>query len=337
MWSALAVAVLGYDVAVSPSGDDAHGDGTAARPFASISRAQQAVRQFLAVQTPLTSDVTVTVAAGQYFVPAGLHFGSKDSGRDGFKVVYRGTAATTELFGGVKLSQWEPDPTENMAGVWRTNVSAVPELQGKRFFNLLCQGEAAVLARAPDAGSGYMKELGCSNSDVQITCPQEVLPAELVNQAGDMSVFANLGADWFTDTRKVQSVAQDKGAKTVTIHFEGGKHPHGIIGNKQGRALGDGLTMSANDKVYLQGGTALISEPGEWALDSTTKFVHYWPHDEEVAMMKAGELSVVAVTTKVVLDIAGESFSDLAQGLVFENFQIKGSDFDADYFYAGLI
>jgi hypothetical protein len=38
---------------------------------------------------------------------------------------------------------------------------------------------------------------------------------------------------------------------------------------------------------------------------------------------------------KVVLDVRGESFEKRAEGLVFQQLQLKGSDFDAEYFYAG--
>ena len=35
-----------------------------------------------------------------------------------------------------------------------------------------------------------------------------------------------------------------------------------------------------NDKVYLQGDKALISEAGEWALEHKTGMVYYWPRDQ---------------------------------------------------------
>ena len=40
-----------------------------------------------------------------------------------------------------------------------------------RFFNLLENGEAVTLARLPDFGSGYLKDLNCTNSDTKLTCP----------------------------------------------------------------------------------------------------------------------------------------------------------------------
>jgi hypothetical protein len=38
--------------------------------------------------------------------------------------------------------------------------------------------------------------------------------------------------------------------------------------------------QSANDRIFLQGDRKLISEPGEWALDSATQTLYYWPRCE---------------------------------------------------------
>ena len=73
---------------------------------------------------------------------------------------------------------------------------APPPYTGWRFFNLVEAREGAVLARLPDLGSGYLKDLGCTNTNTQLTCPEGVLPTGL--SADDASVFANVGADWFS-------------------------------------------------------------------------------------------------------------------------------------------
>ena len=290
--------VGGHDFFVDGvKGDDKTGDGTAAHPFASIQQAQQAVQRFLTQTEKLTSNVTVHIAPADYFAAEGLHFGSKDSGLDGFHVVYKGEGAGTTLYGGVKLTtKWTPVGKDKLglaSSVWATDISSIPELANRRFFMLIVGGEAAVLARSPVAGSGYLKELGCHNSDTQINCPAGVLPAGLTKEAGDASVFANLGADWFTDTRKVASITMNGDGSSV-VNFEKGQQPNidtnGIIfpyqrylhrnNNTEQYSSGSrsSTSMGANDKVYLQGCPSLISEPGEWALDSTKRTVYYYPY-----------------------------------------------------------
>ena len=67
-----------------------------------------------------------------------------------------------------------------------------PPYSGWRFFNLLEAREGATLARLPDLGGGYLKDLGCTNGDTTVTCPAGVLPAGL--RADDASVFCNVGS-----------------------------------------------------------------------------------------------------------------------------------------------
>ena len=65
---------------VSPKGDDS-GDGSQARPFRSLTRAQQAVRG-----TNQTADVVVMLAAGWYRLEEPLRFAAADGGQAGTKV-----------------------------------------------------------------------------------------------------------------------------------------------------------------------------------------------------------------------------------------------------------
>ena len=87
----------------------------------------------------------------------------------------------------------------------------------------------------------------------------------------DIGVQCNLGSDWFTSLR--QGVAYDAAQHTVTFRA------------KQSN-------FAANDKIFLQGDKALISEPGEWALESSSGMLYLWPRDE--AAMAAGRAEVVA-------------------------------------------
>ena len=67
-------------------------------------------------------------------------------------------------------------------------------------------------------------------------------------------------------------------------------------------------SFHANDKIFLQGSKELISEPGEFALEGT--LLYYWPR--HVKAMQNGVTNIVALTTKRVLNFAGESWDLLA-------------------------
>jgi hypothetical protein len=96
-------------------------------------------------------------------------------------------------------------------------------------------------------------------------------------------VQCNLGSDWFTSLR--QGVSYDATANSVKFQA------------KQSN-------FRANDKIFVQGDKSLISEPGEWALDSAAGMLYLWPRDE--AAMAAGHADVVALTTTRVFDFKGE-------------------------------
>ena len=86
---------------VSPRGSDS-ADGSAARPFASLARAQAAVRGVNA-----TRSVTVRLADGVYRQDAPLRFTQADGGRNGFVVRWEAAkGARPVISGGVEVQGW---------------------------------------------------------------------------------------------------------------------------------------------------------------------------------------------------------------------------------------
>ena len=181
-----------------------------------------------------------------------------------------------------------------------------PPYTGWRFFNLIEAREGATLARLPDLGSGYLKDLGCHNGDNSLTCPPGVLPLGL--SSDDASVFVNVGSDWFTSTRAATS------ASATTVGFES-----------------KASSFSANDKIYLQGDKTLISEAGEWALEHKTGMLYYWPRDQSAMM--AGRAEIVVTTTARVFDFRGTGWEagERAEAIDVSGIVVSGSDFMADY------
>ncbi|ESQ84035.1 hypothetical protein AEAC466_09835 [Asticcacaulis sp. AC466] len=90
------------EIHVSPKGDDAN-DGTAAKPFRSLTRAQAAVRL-----ANTAGDVTVVLANGTYALTAPLVFTRVDGGQKGFKVTWKNAPnARPVLSGGVEVKGWK--------------------------------------------------------------------------------------------------------------------------------------------------------------------------------------------------------------------------------------
>lgn len=137
---------------VAPWGDDS-GPGTAQRPFATLDRAQRAVR---ASTDGMDADVVVSLRAGTYVrtAPFELVDAAGDSGQNGRQVVYQahgyGTAEQEEVVisGGRVVPGWRPD--DAASGVWRAEVGALETRQ------LFVDGRRAERAALTDGVPGTL-------------------------------------------------------------------------------------------------------------------------------------------------------------------------------------
>jgi len=119
---------------VSPAGNDANA-GTLDKPFATLQRAQQTVRQ---------KRGDVFLRGGSYYLPATLVFTAEDSGTKDAPVViqnYQGEKAV--ISGGVRLEKLDWLPYTN--GIVQAQVPA--DLQTEEIF---INGERQILARYPN-------------------------------------------------------------------------------------------------------------------------------------------------------------------------------------------
>ena len=128
---------------VSSAGYDAN-PGTQEKPFASLKRAQDAVRQLVA--SGLRGDLKVLIRQGFYELSEPLVFGPEDSGSEQFAISYAAEpGGNVILSGGKKISGWKRGEGE----IWTVAVPGVAE--GKWYFrNLFVHGKRAVRARTPN-------------------------------------------------------------------------------------------------------------------------------------------------------------------------------------------
>jgi hypothetical protein len=119
---------------VAPTGDDAN-PGTLAKPFATLQRAQAAVRQ---------KRGEVFLRGGNYYLPAPLVFTAQDSGAKDAPVVFQNYQNEKPVIsGGIKLDNLNWQPFTNR--ILQTKVPA--ELQTEEIF---INGERQILARYPN-------------------------------------------------------------------------------------------------------------------------------------------------------------------------------------------
>src|SRR5262249_14280404 len=117
----------------------------AARPFATLARAREAVRKRKAGGPP-NATMTVLVRGGTYVLKDALVFGPEDSGTPEQRIVYAAHPGEKPvLSGGPENTRWKQGPGK----CW---VAEVPAARGGawRFTQLFVNGKRQTRARLPD-------------------------------------------------------------------------------------------------------------------------------------------------------------------------------------------
>jgi len=130
----LASPIFGQPYHVAPSGNDSN-PGTLEKPFASLQRAQQAVRQ---------KSGTVFLRGGSYYLPETLIFTEQDSGTKDGPVIFQAYQNEQPVIsGGVKLEKLDWQPFRD--GIFQAKV---PESLATE--EIFVNGERQILARYPN-------------------------------------------------------------------------------------------------------------------------------------------------------------------------------------------
>ena len=122
------------DFYVATNGDDAN-PGTKAKPFATVARARDAIRQFKKSAPQRVQPIIVKISDGIYFLKEPLVFTPENSGASNAPVIYYADPdRETILSGGTLITGWR----EVAPGRWETQL---PEVASGRmeFFATLCQ------------------------------------------------------------------------------------------------------------------------------------------------------------------------------------------------------
>ena len=244
------------DLYVSPDGSD-NNAGTSAAPFKTLPKAQQAVRTQLA--GALNENITVHVSAGTYTLSTPLKFTAEDSGKNGFTVKWVGSGAT--ISGGLKVAGW----TAGSNGVYSANVPV-----GTKSRNLYVNGKASNYARRKIANR---KDFTYTSTGMKWT-------------SGNY--------DWITSTQGIG------GAEIRFLNSFADRYaPIQSAGNRElimkqntwYNQLWGYDTVNKNNAdfgVWVQNALALLTEGGQFYLDSAAGKVYYKPlSGENIATLDA--------------------------------------------------
>ncbi len=333
--AALALLVVGPAFAaevvvyVAPTGDDA-GDGSRAKPMASLIGARDVVRRLRAAGR--TGPVRVVVADGTYRVTEPLVLTPEDGGSAEAPIRYEAVpGAKPVLSGGRKITGFRPGED----GLWVADVPGVAT--GQWYFEQLWAGgrraqrarqpntnweEIARLpatpgsrqrARDPDSDPFFFEDvvetdLGKGRFRQTSTVDQQVMslltplsPAQLAD------VQLSVSHSWSNTRRFISAI--DAGSRT--IRTEGGKalHPWNLWKD---------LAWGSKGYFHLENFLSALDEPGEWFLARDGKLYYKPRAGEDPAAME-----FVAPVNSQFLQIQG----DPAGGRFVEHVHFKGLAF----------
>jgi hypothetical protein len=254
------------DFYLAPDGNDVWNGRAMKRtgdsgPFATVGRAQEAVRELRRREPKRATPIIVQVAGGTYFLKEPLVFTPDDSGTENSPTVFTSASRTYPVFsGGVRITGWQTDAQ----GRWRVTL---PEVAAGRwrFSQLFVGGERRFRPRLPKSGWAFIED------EVAPTAPNASLGNDGFRfRAGDIRTdWHNLGDVevvathiWTMSRMRIASVDEKERVVRFTGHTSGtdfwAKFPKG-------------------NRYLVENVREALSEPGEWYLDNRTGELTYIP------------------------------------------------------------
>ncbi len=249
---------------VSPDGNDRN-PGTREQPFATITRARDAIRH-RKNNDNFDGPVEVILREGTYRIDEPIIFAPEDSGTADAPITYR--AADDErpvISGGRPIRNWEKD-----GNLYRTTVSEVAE--GELYFRQLFVGGArATRARTPNKfylrTAGPIRPLG----NRQEARGDKSTKNGFRFREGDISrwddlddVTVELYHSWTSSLHWIKNLNLDRRIIRFTNYCN---WPVGYWETYQRYRIGN----------YFEA----LDTPGEWYLDRDDGVLYYWPREDE--------------------------------------------------------
>ena len=260
----LATAQPQADIYVSPSGNDDwsgrlpapsadHKDG----PFATIARAQRAVREMRGAKA-----ITVQIRAGTYYLPQPLTFSEQDSGTPERPVTYAAYPNESPVIsGGVRLKAWHLDKS----GRWQTTIPEVTKGEWD-FLQLFVNGQRRYRPRLPRRGFYHIAQRIRTNQQSREHgfdrfgfVAGEIKP-EWKGTDAEVLVFHS----WAMSRMHIASVDETSHVVTFT-----------------GPSFREYHDMRRGDRYIVENVPEALEGPGEWYLDRHIGVLTYIPKNGE--------------------------------------------------------
>jgi len=296
---------------VSPKGND-RAQGTQWAPFRTLHRAQEAARE---LAREMRGNIVVNLAPGDYRLDKTLTFTEADSGRNGFRVIYRSAAGPgkARLLGSVPLTGWK---------LWRDGIWKI-ELPPKTVFHTLYEnGQRVHKARFPDlerdpefptALGRYLvtaggtpvesaKNLGQSKEPGWLTYRPEDAPPVVTITKMRIHIFGGGKRDWVRQVLPVASI--DPQARRLEI---------------KGTVFGG---VGAGARFFLEDELGFLNAPGEFFVDEEAHTLYYKP----LGKAHPDKLGISYPVLNRMIELRGKSREECVENLALDGLALEETD-----------
>ena len=289
------------DFFVARDGSDA-GPGSINQPFATVARAQQAVRELKAREPGRDKAIVVSIRGGSYELTEPIVFAPEDSGSAAAPVVYQAYGDERPVFsGGRRVTGWQV----HEPGVWKVTLPAVKA--GKWYFSqLFVDDQRRFRPRLPKTGYYSVAEsLKPSNPDLK--------GHDRFQYAGD-----DVNSDWANrdDVEMMMfHIWSASRMRIKSIDTAG----HAVQFKIPTRSLSWWASFNKGNRWLAINVKEALSEPGEWYLDRPTGELTY--------LARAGETPENSVVIAPLLDQLVLFQGNIETQQWVQHIQLKGLTF----------
>lgn len=296
---------------VSPAGND-QAEGTRQAPFHTLHRVQEAARALI---KGMQGDIVVNLASGEYRLDRALAFTEVDSGRNGFRVIYRSAAGpgTARLLGSVPLKGWQP----HRDGIWKI------ELPPKKVFHTLYEnGQRAHKARFPDlerdpqmpvAVGRYLVTVDGTPKQSDKVGSRTKAPGWLTFRAEDtppvtavtkmrLHIYPGGKCDWVREVHAVTAI--DPQARRLTFDVDP------VFG------------VGVGARFFLEDELGFLNAPGEFFVEEKTRTLYYFP----LGKGHPDTLGIAYPVLNRLVQFQGKSREQCAEQIVLDGLALEETD-----------
>ena len=310
--SAKEVNNVAYRIYVSISGNDNTGDGSAAKPFATISKAKDHVRTL----DKTSGDIVVEIGEGTYKIIEAIVFDEKDSGSDNCTIHYvAAEGAEVILSGGNEVTgEWEYEGK---------GVYSITYNRDKKLRSLYINGQRAFMTSKVVKGQGSFGEYNIKGESADWAWIDGTEKAGTIFKAKDIPTNTRNADDielMTQTTWNTSIVCVDSLEKKFNKVYANLQMPYGAIAQTPG--WGNDYKFEENNTVYNV--FEWLGKPGEFYFDKSEHKLYYCPREnEDLATAK-----VVVPETEELIRLEGKSTADRVHNISFEGLTFAYTDWN---------